>query len=131
MTDLLDLDALAPPDKKIKVRGKILTCKPLTIRQMINVVRLEERLKNTDDAEQIIPIIKEVLSPFMPDVAKDDTIDFTVMELRQIIKFAQEVSVPDVRQETVKEYDPKKKVVSPEGSHTSSTSTQATQSKTS
>jgi len=122
--DILDLDALVPPDKQIKVRGKLLTCKPLTIKQMIEVVRLEDRLKEATTPDDILPIIRKTLSPFIPELETDDTIDFTIVELKQIIKFAQEVSIPDVRDETVKQYDHKKKAVSQEESPTSSTSSQ-------
>lgn len=131
MSDILDLDALAPPDKQIKVRGKMLICKPLTIRNLISVVKLEDELKGIEKVDDILPLIKSRLSPFIPQIETDDTLDFTILEIRRIILFAQSISIPEPTG-PVKEYvDPKKKVSSPEESLTSSVSTPDTQPKAS
>lgn len=125
MTDLYDLDSLMPPSKKIKINGKILEIKPAKIKEYIKIVKLESRLNNTDDPDQVQKVIVETLAPVIPGIVGDD-VDFTVGQIRELIKIAIEISVPQ-QAETSKEYqDPKKKIASPVESPTSSTSTQPT-----
>ena len=131
MSDIFDLDALVPPSKHIKVRGKMLECKPLTIRQTITLIKLEQKMLGIQNVDEIMPLIKEALGPCVPAILEDETVDFTIYELRQIIRFAQKISIPEVAPETQPYTDPKKKVISQEASPTSSGSTPATQPKNS
>lgn len=129
MSDILDLDALMPPSRQVKINGKLYECKPLTIRQLINVTRLEQELTKIETAEEIMPIIKKAFTPFMPQIAEDENIDFTVSQMKELIKFAQTISTAEPESEAKKYDDPKKKIPSVEESPTSSASTKATPSK--
>lgn len=120
MNDILDLDALLPPDRQVKINKKLYTVKPLTIAQLITVTKLNTRLSQVKSEDEIYPLIKEGLSPFIPEFAQDDNIlNVTVEQLKALLEFVQRVSTPD-EADTTKQYsDPKKKVSSPEESHTS------------
>ena len=109
--NILDLDAVAPAPRLIKVRGKTLQCNPLTIRQIVQIANLETKLKNAKTADEILPAILEVLSGFIPAIKDDSTIDFTIEEMWHIIRFAQNFSLP-TQATDAKQYDTKKKVTS-------------------
>jgi hypothetical protein len=124
LTDILDLDALVPPVKEIKIKGKLIKCYPLTIRQLVTLAKLENKLINVKTEDEIIPLIKEALKPFIPEIENDE-IDFTIQQLREIVRFAQSASIPQEATQA-KEFDPKKKDDLAKESPTSSTPTQPT-----
>jgi len=124
LTDILDLDALVPPVKEIKIKGKLIKCYPLTIRQLVTLAKLENKLINVKTEDEIIPLIKEALKPFIPEIENDE-IDFTIQQLREIVRFAQSASIPQEATQA-KEFDPKKKDDLAKESQTSSTPTQPT-----
>jgi hypothetical protein len=118
--DILDLDALLPPPKKVKIGGKIIEVLPLTIRQLVSVAKLEERLKQVNNEDEIMAVIRETLSPFIPALKEDQTIDFTIAQMKRLVEFAQEVSAPEPDAPS-KQYTVEKKISSPAESPTSST----------
>lgn len=114
MPDILDLQALVPEPKKIKLHnGKLIDCFPLTIRQLVKVAKLEKQLTEVQTEDEIIELMVDALGPFIPAIKDDPEVDFTIAELWKIVRFAQDISVQEVSKET-KEYapesDPKKKV---------------------
>lgn len=126
--EILDLDALLPPPRKIRLQGKILEVKPLTIRQLIYIVKLEQRLAEVNNEDELMEEVRKALVPFIPALAEDETIDFTAGQMRELIKFAQKISVEVADDKETKVYaEPKKKVDSQEGLPTSSDSTPPTQ----
>ena len=128
MTDILDLDALLPPPRHVILGGKKLEIKPLTIRQIIILSQFREKLKTIQDGDEMLKTIRDTISLIMPAYGKDDSIDFTVSQMFELIAFAQSVSIPETATEA-KKYDPKKKVSSPVASPISSDSTPDTQPK--
>ena len=110
--DILDLDALIPRSKYIKIHGKEIECFPLTLGQLIKVARLEYDLSKLSDPDEIEQKIKDALSPFIPAIKEDLELNFTLEQLAAIAKFAQEGIVPE-NAEMAKEYTTKKKVNSP------------------
>ena len=130
MSDLLDLDALAPLPRTIKFQGKTYKCLPLTISQLVNIARLEDRLEKIKSLDEIETIVRDTLTPFLPDLEKEEKIPFSIEQMRAIIKFAQESQVP-AEAPNAKTYAPKKKESSPKESPDSVDSTQDTKPKTS
>lgn len=112
MSDILDLDALVPPSRYIKLNGKQYECKPLTIRQLVEIAHIEKKLAEITSEDEIIPIIREALKPFIPAIENEE-VDFTIPQFRAIIQFAQTSAIPEKATEA-REYDPKKKVASAE-----------------
>jgi len=127
--EVLDLDALIPPDRKIKIGGREFIVHPLTIQQLLVVTRLETDLTKIKSEDEVMPLIKNAMTPFIPDLEKDDTIQFTAYQLRELIKFAIKISSASVDTEAKKYDNPKKKIASQEESPTSSDSTKDTPSK--
>ncbi len=125
MTDILDLDALVPPTKKLTLKGVSYDVYPLTIRQLVELAKMDYKLSEMDSEEKVMPYVINTFKGFIPNLPDDA--DFTVFQMRAIITFAQNVSMPE-QTTGAKEYAPKKKVSSPEESPTSSDSTRDTQS---
>lgn len=125
MIDTLDLDALSPINKAIKLNGVSYECNPITIQQLINLGRLEENLSKINSLDEIMPMVLEAISPFIPSF-KTEKIDITIQQLRAIIVFAQKSSVPDLASEA-KQYAPKKKDDSVKESQDSVVSTPPTE----
>ena len=124
MVDTLDLDALVPEPKKIKLNGKFFDVLPLTIKQLINLAKLEQKLINIKNEDEVKPLILETLKPIIPEL---NDVDFTYLQLMALLKFAQASSLPK-ENKAAEDYSPKKKIDSAKESPTSSTSTPPTPS---
>lgn len=131
--NLLDLDALMPPSRYVKLQGKTLEVKPLTVRQLIVVSQLNEKIIKATHPDDIMPMIKKALGPVIPQILKDDTIDFTIQQFLTLLEFSQKSQGPNANSMAAKEdrqYSDKKKLDSPSQSQDSSDSTEATPSTT-
>lgn len=125
--DVLDLDALVPQSKQIKIGGNFYEIKPLTLQQLIQVARLEERMMSIKTVDEVIPLIKEVLGPIVPAVL-EDKFELNVLQIKAIVQYAQKISVDlgDAPTEARQYNQPKKKDNLAEESPSSSDSTQDT-----
>jgi hypothetical protein len=114
-SEILDLDALSPIPKYISLNGKKYECKPLTLQQLIDLIRFEEALKKVSSMDELEKISKDALAAFIPAV-KEEGLFFSLEQLFAIIEFAQKTSTPSETEEgakVAKEYAPKKKENSP------------------
>lgn len=112
---ILDLDNIAPVAKVITINGKQYKCNPLTIRQMVGLVKIDEQLRANQDIAKTAEIVDEMLRLVVPDLVSDK-VDLTAEQIRAIIDFAQASSVPqndEVGSQAAKEYPIKKKENSP------------------
>src|SRR3972149_7813968 len=127
--DILDLDNVVIPSKYIKIGKDYFEVNPATVLDFVKVAKLERKLLNIESEDDVIPTIKEALGSLVPAIAEDQ-IQFTIPQLKEIIKFVMKVSVPPLENPAEKRQydDPKKKVVSPEELPTSATSTPPTPS---
>jgi hypothetical protein len=90
----LDLDALAPQVKKVKIGGKILDCYPPKVLQLVEIAQVWDKIQTGEvQSSEALPAIKKVLEPIIPAIKKDKTIDFTYPQLVALIKFAQSAAV--------------------------------------
>lgn len=90
----LDLDALAPEVRKIKIGGKVIDCYPPKVLQLVEIAQAWEKIESGQvNAMEAIPVIKKVLEPIIPAIKDDPSIDFTFQQMVAIIKFAQESAV--------------------------------------
>lgn len=119
----LDLDAIAPQPRKIKLGGRILTCYPLNVYQLINVIRLQDKFVTSITAGEMEKAIRDAFEPLIPELKTDKTITFHMNQMRRLIQFAQEISVPEPDEDKTKYEDPKKKVALAKESPDSSGST--------
>lgn len=111
-TDLLDLDVLIPSTCRIKIGGKELEAFPLTIKQLVRITNLETEIAKSTNPMDLYDVIVDVLSPMIPALKTDTTLDFNIGQLFAIIQFAQKISIPSFAAPATKEVTPKKKVSS-------------------
>jgi hypothetical protein len=107
MNNYLDLDALVPQSKTVKIGGQVLTVKPPTLRVLVSIAKLEDEIRNATTAEQILAKVKEVLAPIIPELADLENFDVTIGQLKALVEFARDSSI-EVNK-TVRTYSPKKK----------------------
>jgi hypothetical protein len=124
MSETLDLDALLPPTKQLKIQGRVFDCKPLTVGQLIKVAQLEQDLMKVTNESEILPLIENALTPFIPEYKKAG-LDLRIDQIREIVKFALKQTMPSEAKEA-KNYSAEKKIDSAKVSPTSSTSTPVT-----
>lgn len=92
----LDLDALAPPVRKIKIGGKIVDCYPPKVVQLIRLAKVLDKIQNNEiDAMEAAGAIKEVLEPVVPAMKDDKSIDFTLPQMVALLKFTQNAAVQE------------------------------------
>lgn len=115
MVDTLDLDALLPEPRKLKFLNKMYEVLPVTIEQLITLAKLEKRLVDIKNEDEIKPLILEALQPIIPGL---ESVKFTFNQLKSLMAFVQQPVLPS-ENKTEKEYNPKKKIDSVEVSPTS------------
>lgn len=116
--EILDLDAVAPPTRKFKLDGKIIECKPLKLKNLIKVIKLQERLSTVKTADEVYPLIQDALGASIKEV-NDPDFDLALSQLKLLVDFVQKVSQPSLESSAREFEDPKKKQNSVEGSPTS------------
>ena len=113
--NILDLDAIAPIPKLIKINGKQYPCNPLTVKQVVQLVRLNASITGNTDINKVNDVIVEMIRPLVPDLVADG-VDLTADQVKSIIQFAQDASTPSGESEgaiAAKEFPIKKKEDSP------------------
>lgn len=116
----LDLDVIAPQPKTIKLNNRTLTCYPLTVEQLFNVIRLQDIFNGgIDDMVEAQKMIRDAFEPLIPELKSDKTIKFYFNQMKTLIEFAQKISIPEPENISKQYEDPKKKVNSAEESPTS------------
>lgn len=95
MSDILDLDALAPQAKKIKINGKVIDCNPPTIKQLLNLQRTVNEIQQSNvSADEAMSRLEDALSRIIPSLATDKDIDFTLGQFYALIEFLQKDAIP-------------------------------------
>lgn len=111
--DILDLDALMPQPKKIKIKGKILEAYPPTTRQILKLQRAVENVqKDAKNVEDIETALTDALVEIVPAIKDDASIDFSIQQLVALITYMIDTSVP--QSPAKKEFSPQKKTDSAE-----------------
>jgi hypothetical protein len=112
MAEILDLDALSPKPKKVKLSGKIIDVYPPTVKQLLHITAVGKEISDTSDPEKAMQSVIDALSPIIPAFKDDPDIDFTVAQLTALVDFIQEMSSPsDLK--AVKSHPSEKKISSP------------------
>ena len=94
-TETLDLDILVPEPKPVKFNGKVVLCNIPTMRQLIEVARLQVEVNKMSDEKVILIIdkIKKVLAPIIPEIADDKDFDIKPVQLTRLFSFLMEISM--------------------------------------
>lgn len=127
MSDMLDLDILAPEPKKIKIKGRIIDCYPPTIRQLLNIQKVVDSIQSqTTSADEALDKLEDALAAIIPALKTDTDIDLTIPQFYALINFLQTDAIPETASQA-QAYPVQKKTASPEPSPTSSTTTPDTE----
>lgn len=97
MSDILDLDALAPEPKQVRIDGKIFDLFPIKVKVLIKIQKIFLEWKSgkiTDDNQDIEAII-ETLKPVFPGISE---VDLTFQQLLRLLEFASEKAIPEQKQ---------------------------------
>lgn len=94
----LDLDALAPQDKRIKLNGKEYVIKQPSLRQLMTVLALSQELKEGKDEAKAFKKMVEVIEILVPEM-KDE--DLTFEQMFKLLEFIVGMATPeDLKKET-------------------------------
>lgn len=126
MDEVLDLDALLPQARKVKIHGKLIDAFPPTLRQAIQLQRIGTQVIGGNlSEEEAVKVLMDTLVPLVPALAEDKTIDFTFEQLVVLVEFLQKQSIPKTVAKTP--YSAEKKTDSLEPLPSSSTTTPDTE----
>lgn len=93
-TEVLDLNVLEPPICTVKIGKRILKAYPLKLRQLIRLSGLQDRMNKSISAEESDRLVVEALSPLIPEIKDDPTLDFSLDEIQLLTAFATKISMP-------------------------------------
>ena len=84
---ILDLDALAPQPKKVKLGGKVFDVNPPRLKQLIKLIRLFSSLENVKTKEELEDVdkIMDELNNMAPGISEAD---LTIDQMKALIEFA-------------------------------------------
>lgn len=107
MTDVLNLDDLAPKPEEIIYKGKTILVNPLSVDNFVRAVQVGQKLETlkTADAEGAKPIIQETvdfIGDAIPDLKGEP---LTMQQLLGLITLMMKLSTPEADSETAKELE--------------------------
>lgn len=94
----LDLDALEPESRYVKVSGKVIEVRPPKMGVLTALLKLTKRFdaldqSNQDEVAAALEEIKTALLPIVPEI-KDPTIDFSLNQLMGLFDFIMDMAKP-------------------------------------
>ena len=93
----LDLDAIAPEPKKVKLGGRIIEVTPPKFKNLVSLMKLVGQLGNVGNDEQktleTIDELRSSLIPMIPALAEDD-MDLTFEQLQVLLEFVMQTATP-------------------------------------
>jgi len=93
----LDLDALAPESKKVKLGGKIIEVSPPKFKNLVSLMKtigiIEATEGGTSSQVDAIEELRISLLPMIPALADDDT-DLSIEQLKVLLQFVMRIAQP-------------------------------------
>lgn len=93
----LDLDALAPEVKKVKLGGNIIDVYPPRFKNLVALMKLVNQIREVGNDEsktlELIEALRSSLIPMIPAL-KDENVDLTIEQLQVLLEFVMQVSTP-------------------------------------
>lgn len=113
MSEVLDLDALLPEAKKVKLNGKVFDVYPATIRQLLRIQSIGQDISTGKlTGPEAEDLLINALSSIIPVLKEDTSVDLNIAQMVALIDFVQKQSVP--QNEAGQAFSPQKKTVSSE-----------------
>lgn len=94
--NILDLDAIAPPSKSVKLNGKTYEVKPVTLEKIIKLQQISQGDKNEFEK---IESLKGLLSEVIPGI---ESSELTEQQLIALVEFVYKTSIPQAESEQKK-----------------------------
>lgn len=96
MTEVIDLDALAPEPVVIKLNGKEFTIKPPSVEDIMRLSATASKLEKADTMDQqeleaLIGKLIELLKTVAPDIADEK---YTTIQLIKLVNIITEMATP-------------------------------------
>jgi hypothetical protein len=104
----LDLDALEPEAKKVKLNGRIVEVYAPKFKTILTIMKMSQGLTADGDSDQsqIIIDLRTALLPVMPALADED-MDLSMEQLMSLLNFVMTIATPaDTKELTDKGYSP-------------------------
>ena len=100
----LDLDAIQPEPKKVKLCGKAIDVHPPKFKSIVKLLTLTAELrdlKNDEKGVRLFEEFKEALLPIVPAL-KDDDMDISLVQLNRLLEFVFALASPEEMKEAEK-----------------------------
>lgn len=109
MNDILDLDALAPEPKRVKINGEVVECYPPKMFQLIRLQKLFLKLQQNGEDADLLEQFRDALYELVPSL-KESNADLSFQQLTTLLSFLQESAVADTPRAEIVETHEKKGV---------------------
>jgi hypothetical protein len=94
----LDLDALAPESKKVKLGGKIIDVHPPKFKNLVSLMKTVAILQKAGNDQEAslnaIQTLKTSLLPMIPALGDED-MDLTIEQMNTLLQFVMAIATPD------------------------------------
>lgn len=97
----LDLDAIQPEAKNVKINGQIVKVYPPKFKSIIALMKLSSQINDNSDLNQLEKDLTEALIPIMPALAEPD-MDLSMEQLMKLLDFVMLISTPKDNEELIK-----------------------------
>lgn len=111
MSEILNLDALNPQPKKVKLNGKIIECYPPKVLELIELQQIFASMKGISEIDELDNVAKKFrakLSKTIPDLEKEN-IDLSLDQMITLYQYLQNVPTQQVSDNLLQEDNPSKK----------------------
>ena len=91
----LDLDALAPESKKVKLNGRIIEVNPPKFKNLVALMKLANTMGEGNGGQTIetVDMLRQSLIPLIPALGEED-FDLTMEQLNTLLQFVMTIATP-------------------------------------
>lgn len=94
----LDLDALAPDTKKVKLNGRVIEVAPPKFKTLLEILKLADKFGKGQELDQnetvkALESLRNALVPIVPALSEDD-FDLSLVQMMTLIEFVVSMTSP-------------------------------------
>jgi adenylosuccinate synthase len=94
MSDILDLDAILPEPRQVKLNGKTYTILPAKLKDFIAIQKLFLSFQDVGDPTKQVSAIEEITKVLKPIIPNVEEMDVTFEQLLAILQFSYNTAAP-------------------------------------